>query len=177
MDRAHRRPRHDFELFVRAAVRIAALAALAASGAVTAAHAVDLDAESRAAFEAYAAGDIEGAGERFARLLDVDGLEEWRGRSYARNAAACFAEAGRPARALAMLERAVFELGEIDVQSLEGAEEWQSLRGLDGWARVVAEAKRGSEAEQRRWGGAAFKTPFRDPLPVDERIAGLSHLW
>ncbi|MEO1085099.1 MAG: S41 family peptidase, partial [Acidobacteriota bacterium] len=181
MEIVHRYSRQALRFFIgTAALGLLAAGAAGAAGAAESRDptpAVDLEAESQAAYAAYAAGDIEGAGERFERLLDVDGLEERLGRHYARNAASCFAEAGQPARALAVLERAVFELGEINFQSLEDAEEWQSLRGLDGWARLVAEAKRSSEAEERRWGGAAFSTPFRDPLPLEERLAGLSHLW
>ncbi len=88
--------------------------------------------------------------------------------------AALRAAAGDTAGARAAFERLLFEGGFEELRdSLERSPLYAALGALPG-AAVWRERLRAAS----RWrGDSAFATPFRDTLPVAERVAGVSLLW
>lgn len=85
-------------------------------------------------------------------------------------------------------------LGQIDaafatVSKLVQAQQWLPaawleaepslavLRSNERWRAVMDHARSQDMQQQRLYGAAALETPFRETLPLGERLAGVSRLW
>lgn len=60
---------------------------------------------------------------------------------------------------------------------LEGEPSLAALRSHDRWPAVMDQARAQDQQQQRLYGAAAIETPFRETLPLSERLAGVSRLW
>lgn len=92
------------------------------------------------------------------------------------NAACASALAGRGDAALDLLGRAV-TAGFTDGAQIRKDGDFESIRAN---ARFETIARRADEAKalmEKMWSSPAMATPYRETLPVDERIAGLSRVW
>lgn len=92
------------------------------------------------------------------------------------NAACAQSLAGRRDAAFASLERAVAQ-GFDDVELLAADGDLASLRQDPRWPALLASVETAKLRTVARWGAAAFATPFREDLPEDEKVAGLSEIW
>jgi len=92
------------------------------------------------------------------------------------DAACAKALAGRVDAAFEALGKAVAG-GMLNRGHLERDTDLASLRADPRWSTLLAAVDTGRERERHVWGGAAFATAYRDDLPADEKIAGLSRLW
>jgi len=125
-----------------------------------------------AAEAAYTAGNYVQSADLYDRARGCACFE-----AYDHYGAACSeALAGRIDAAFASLERA-FALGWSDAEHLAIDPDLQTLRTDPRWERVTAGLARLAEGDRKLWGGAAFRTPYRETLPEEERIAGLARYW
>lgn len=138
----------------------------------TGAHAQSADALSVEATEAYGAADYAESARLFAAALDAGSRSS--GDAY--NAACAFALAGDEDAAFEHLLLAL-SLGWTDAGHLQRDSDLDALHDDPRWPAVVAGAESREAASKRLWGGAAFATPFREDLPAEEKLAGLSMLW
>jgi len=60
---------------------------------------------------------------------------------------------------------------------LEGDPTLAAIRNDARWLGVLAEAQARDSQQQRLYGAAALETPYRETLPLNERLAGVSRLW
>ncbi|WP_419190478.1 S41 family peptidase [Saltatorellus ferox] len=123
---------------------------------------------------AYLAGSYLDSAKLYASCLEqVTGSAR---RSNAYNAACSFALAGSLNEAFEMLSIAI-QAGFIDVAHLEVDSDLTALRDDSRWASMIKDAESRAGEDKRRWGGAAFKTPWTPELTESERLAGLSLIW
>ena len=122
--------------------------------------------------DAYRAGDYAESGRLLAAALAAGS----RSSSDAYNAACSFALAGDADAAVAHLRLAI-TLGFTSADHLRQDSDLASLHSDPRWPGLVAAAEARAATAERLWGGAAFDTPFREDLPDEEKLAGLSMLW
>lgn len=60
---------------------------------------------------------------------------------------------------------------------LQGEPALATLRQDPRWAAVLAQSQTRDRQQQRLYGAAALETPYRETLPLSERLAGVSRLW
>lgn len=124
------------------------------------------------ALTAYRSGDFVAAADLFDEAIRC-GRDD-AGSYY--NAACAEALAGRRDAAFAALESAVVQ-GYDDLGQLASDSDLASLRDDPRWPRLLRSLEEAQRRTAARWGGAAFATPFREDLPEDEKLAGLSQVW
>lgn len=92
------------------------------------------------------------------------------------NAACAYALAGKADDTFVWLEKSV-QAGYADTEHAKEDAELASLHTDARWQpwikKLAAKAKRNA----RLWDADVWKSPYREQLPEDERIAGLSRLW
>lgn len=91
-------------------------------------------------------------------------------------AAASFALTGRPDAAFDALSRVVAD-GFLDADALAQEEDFAALHADPRWPALLERTRAGRRGQDRLWGGAAFRTPYRPDLSEDEKVAGLSKYW
>lgn len=99
-----------------------------------------------------------------------DLADEWPDILYA--LAANYAAQGRQADALSALSRAV-EAGFAAYRELRDDSSFDSIRQAPRFQQLAGRLNR----LQTFWENPVFNTPYRDTIPENERIAGLSRLW
>jgi C-terminal processing protease CtpA/Prc len=92
------------------------------------------------------------------------------------DAACSSALAGRKDRAFELLARAV-ETGGVGGDHLAQDSDLTSLHDDVRWQAALAAVAQRERAHNGLWDSPALATPFRESLPEDERVAGLSKLW
>ncbi|NMO18804.1 S41 family peptidase [Pyxidicoccus fallax] len=92
------------------------------------------------------------------------------------NGACSAALAGRKAQALEWLARAV-ALDGVDAKRMAADPDLAALHGDPGWRPLLQVAQEAQARRERMWSSPALATPYRETLPEDERVAGLSKLW
>lgn len=65
----------------------------------------------------------------------------------------------------------------LPAEWLEGEPALAAIRNDARWLGVLAEAQARDSQQQRLYGAAALETPYRETLPLNERLAGVSRLW
>lgn len=127
---------------------------------------------------AYRAGDYAAAAAAYEDLMervDFDLLPDRKpGMLY--NLACCHALLGREDEALGVLEAAVAS-GWGNIAHLGRDTDLDSIRETPRFRALVEDMERHAALERRLWSPDVLETPFRETLPVEERIAGLSRLW
>jgi C-terminal processing protease CtpA/Prc len=146
-----------------------ALAALAAAVPAAAQRPEEL---ARQAYEAYTRKDYARSADLYAALVRAGDSDP----NTFYNAACANALAGRADTAFDMLERAV-AAGFIDAENVKKDPDLASLHADARWAPLVARIEKAARARDALWNNPAIATPYRETLPEDERIAGLSRLW
>ena len=140
-------------------------------GAVSA-RAQGADALEAKATAAYQAGEYAQGARLYAAALDAGS----RSASVAYNAACSFALAGDEDAAFDYLRQSI-ALGWANADLLQRDSDFGTLHDDPRWPDIVAATEARAAAAERLWGGAAFQTPFREDLPAEEKLAGLSLLW
>jgi carboxyl-terminal processing protease len=92
------------------------------------------------------------------------------------SAACSFALGGRASEAFEQLGRAV-ESGFQDVEQLQREGDLTGLHGDPRWEPLVERVRARRRMHDRLWSSPALKTPYRDNLSEDEKVAGLSRFW
>lgn len=92
------------------------------------------------------------------------------------NAACSFALAGAKEEAFGYLARAV-EAGYANSEHLRRDADLTGLHADPRWRPLVEKAEANRKAQQARWNSPALKTPYRENLSDDEKVAGLSRFW
>ncbi|MCV2361879.1 S41 family peptidase [Paucibacter sp. DJ1R-11] len=87
------------------------------------------------------------------------------------------AAAGQLDAAWQTLARMADERQMVPARWLETAKELAPLREDPRWPDALAKARAFDALRERLYGAAAIETPFRETLPLNERLAGLSRLW
>ncbi|MFY7867317.1 S41 family peptidase [Roseateles sp.] len=65
----------------------------------------------------------------------------------------------------------------LPAEWLEGEPALAAMRNDARWPAVLAQAQARDSQQQRLYGAAALETPYRETLPLNERLAGVSRLW
>ena len=164
---------------LKLAVALMAGAALAPSGCSFDMPQKELpiaEAESRAD-QRYGSEAYAEAGALYEDIASREDAPKWTRRSAAYNAACAYALAdGYTEKALDALQLAA-DLGFIDTYSLEQDSDLESLRSTPRWMSIKERVAEASAVEERRWGAGAFRTPYQENLPVEDKLAGLALLW
>ncbi|HEX8638526.1 MAG TPA: hypothetical protein VF692_10720, partial [Pyrinomonadaceae bacterium] len=99
------------------------------------------------------------------------------------NVACLYALAGKTDDAFLYLDRAVSR-GFLNVAHMQKDSDLISLRGDVRWQKVIEKAEAKIKEQQSTfwnkkefWDNPALKTPYRENISEDEKIAGLSKLW
>ncbi len=88
--------------------------------------------------------------------------------------AALRAASGDTAGARAALDRLLFSGGYYELlDSLERSPFYRSLNA----SAIAPEFRQALAAQRRTWRDSAFVTPYRDTIPLDERVAGVALVW
>jgi C-terminal processing protease CtpA/Prc len=122
----------------------------------------------------WRAQEIPSAVALLQQLHDTPGMDRleslWPNLLY--NLACGHALLGEKERALGFLEQAE-RAGFAEVDQLARDGDLAGVRDDPRFVQVLAAL----EGERRLWSGAALRTPYRDTLSVDERLAGLARVW
>jgi carboxyl-terminal processing protease len=105
----------------------------------------------------------------FARLAD-DAVETLY------NLACEYSLLGNAGKALAILAEANAS-GGLTSNSLRGDSDFDKIRGTTGFLQLLNELDARETPARVLWNSAALRTPYREDLPEDEKVAGLSRLW
>lgn len=124
------------------------------------------------AMKAYAAREFAASADAFAAAITAGADDA--GTLY--NAACASALAGRSDAALELLGRAV-DGGFTNSAQLRQDPDLDSIRADRRFEEIVARAEKAKALLEKMWSSPAMMTPYRETLPVDERIAGLSRIW
>lgn len=87
------------------------------------------------------------------------------------------AATGQLEAAWATLARMEAERRWVPAQWLETAQELAEMRKDARWPAVLTQARSHDALRVRLYEAPALETPFRETLPLNERIAGVSRLW
>jgi C-terminal processing protease CtpA/Prc len=128
-----------------------------------------LDTEALAAYDAR---NYQRCAELYAQLVEriLDDPEK----PY--QAGRCFAHLGKKAEAFDQFNRAV-DRGFLDADHLLKDDELAPLHADARWAPLVERTRALARRHDRMWKNPVFKTPYRENLGEDEKVAGLSRLW
>ena len=121
---------------------------------------------------AYDARDYERCAKLYAQL--VARIADDSEKPY--QAARCFALAGKKAEAFDQFDRAV-ERGFVDADHLLKDPELTGLHGDARWVPLVERTRARLRGHELMWKNPVFKSPYRENLSEDEKVAGLSRLW
>jgi len=92
------------------------------------------------------------------------------------NLACGYSLVGKKVEALAML-RQVVDDGPIDPAQIERDPDFANIRSLAAYGEILNDDRKRWEARQRFWDSPAMRTPYRENLSEDERVAGLVRFW
>lgn len=92
------------------------------------------------------------------------------------NAACSFALAGKKDEAFKYLELAVAN-GYGNAAHMKTDSDLNSLHEDARWQRLIDNAAANAKAADAFWNNPALRTPFRESLSEEEKVAGLSKLW
>ena len=124
------------------------------------------------AHDAYAQRDFGRSADLFAEAIrngDTDVVTLY-------DAACANALAGRKEAALTLLEQTA-AAGYAGVQTINNDPDLESLHDDPRFAATVAAIEANAKTSQQFWDGPSFKTPYRENLSDDEKVAGLSKFW
>ena len=124
------------------------------------------------ASEAYRKKEYERSAQLYAEAIKLGALEV----NDFYNAACSYALAGNKDEAFAYLSRAVGG-GYANVEHLKRDADLTGLHADPRWPAVVEKAESNRRTQQARWNSPALKTPYRENLSDDEKVAGLSRFW
>lgn len=79
-------------------------------------------------------------------------------------------------KALTLL-REVAAMEMLSSSSLKGDTDFDPIREDDGFRKILADVQTQERPRELLWNSPAWQTPFREDLPVEQKIAGLSKLW
>lgn len=130
------------------------------------------------AISSYERGDFSASVSVYEELLNTVDLALLPGRatSIQYNLACSAALADRSERALEALSAAV-DAGWSNLEHLASDTDLDSIRNTAGFGELVTRVEHSRALEMRVWGGQALRTAYRENLPVEEKIAGISTLW
>jgi carboxyl-terminal processing protease len=91
-------------------------------------------------------------------------------------AARCFARLGQKAEPFEQLGRAL-DRGFVDVDQLLKDADLAGLHGDARWMPLVERMRARLRRHELMWKNPVFKSPYRENLGEDDKVAGLSRLW
>jgi carboxyl-terminal processing protease len=156
---------------IRALVCLPLLCALASSSVVTAQE-VSADSLLDRASEAYTKKEYEQSARLYAEAISRGAREV----ADFYNAARSAALAGRKDEAFGYLARAVAG-GYANTEQFKQDVDLAGLRADPRWQPLVEKSEANRRAQQTRWNSPALRTPYRENLSEDEKVAGLSKFW
>lgn len=124
------------------------------------------------ASEAYRKKEYERSAQLYAEAIRLGAREA----NDFYNAACSAALAGRKDEAFVYLARAL-DAGYANAEHLQKDSDLTGLRADPRWRPLVEKAESNRKAQQARWNSPAMKTPYRENLSDDEKVAGLSKFW
>ena len=92
------------------------------------------------------------------------------------NLACEYSLAGEKEKALATLRDAI-AAGAASASALRGDSDFDPIRKESGFQEMLAALDAKERPGRMLWNSPALRTPYRDDLPEDETIAGLSRVW
>lgn len=92
------------------------------------------------------------------------------------NAACAYALGGHKEQAMRTLQRALAN-GFFNATLAGKDSDLASLHGDPRWPALLEQMKQKEVLEARLFNSAALRSPYRDDLPEDEKVAGLSKFW
>lgn len=92
------------------------------------------------------------------------------------NLACEYSLVGDAGKALAILGEAN-AAGGLTFASLQRDSDFDNIRGTTGFLQLLNELDFKETPARVLWNSAALRTPYREDLPEDEKVAGLSRLW
>jgi len=92
------------------------------------------------------------------------------------NLACEYSLAGDKDRALAALREAVAS-GLVSSSSIRQDGDFEPIRNHSGYKELLTALDAKERPARMLWNSPALRTPFREDLPEDEKVAGLSRLW
>ncbi len=149
-----------------------ALLVLVALTLSVAALAQDADALATQAMDAYYQKDYGKSSQLFLAAIkagnrDLDVLY---------NAACSLALAGKTEDAFAHLQQ-LAQRGYFNADHLKQDTDLNSLHGDARWQSLVQKVTANAQAQKQLWDNPALKTPYKENLSDEEKIAGLSKFW
>lgn len=134
--------------------------------------AADPDVLAKQAIDAYRNKDFARSADLFVAAIDAGG----EGAELLYNAACASALAGRTDAGFALLVRAV-AAGYDDPTQITKDSDLASLHQDTRWGTLVQKLESAARRRKLMWNNPLFATPYREVLPENERIAGVSRLW
>jgi C-terminal processing protease CtpA/Prc len=92
------------------------------------------------------------------------------------NLACGYALTGKALESIAMLRRAIDEMA-VDPAKLERDGDFANVRRVAAFAELMKVDRKKWEAQKRLWDSPAMRTPYRENLGEDEKVAGLVRFW
>jgi C-terminal processing protease CtpA/Prc len=92
------------------------------------------------------------------------------------NAARAYALGGDTERAFRLLARAL-DKGYVDAVAAAGDADLAALHGDPRWPQLIDDMKQRQLLDAKLFDSSALASSYRDDLPEDEKVAGLSKLW
>ncbi len=152
--------------------RLFALAILPILLAAAADAGIDPDVLARQAIEAYGNKDYARSADLFAAAIDAGG----QGAELFYNAACASALAGRTDAAFALLDRAAAAGYDTAAQIAKDGD-LVTLHEDARWPMLLQKLETAARRRKLMWDNPLFETAYREVLPENERIAGVSRLW
>jgi C-terminal processing protease CtpA/Prc len=92
------------------------------------------------------------------------------------NLACGYSLLGQKEKSLALLREVVADTV-FDPSQIEHDSDFDNIRSEPGYKEILATARPRWEAKQRFWNSPALRTPFKENLSEDEKVAGLARFW
>ncbi len=131
-----------------------------------------------AAVNAYTQGDYHASVAAYDEILDTVGIELFpeQAPGILYNLACSAALAGEPEKAIRALQAAV-DAGWRNAEHLARDTDLDSIRSAPEFQEIAIRMERDAALEEKMWAGPALQTPYREDIPVAEKVAGLARIW
>ena len=73
--------------------------------------------------------------------------------------------------------KTAFRAKYINVKEIKNNKDFDLLHQDPRWSELITQFESASKREAEFWNGSAWKTPYKESLTEDERVAGLSRVW
>ena len=121
---------------------------------------------------AYNRKEYKRSAELYVRAIELGSEDS----GVAYNAACSFALDGQTENAFKLLSRSI-EMGWQNVSHLKRDSDLNSLHNDARWAKIVEELEAKDKAQADFWDHASLRTPYKENISEDEKLAGLAKMW